>query len=458
MKASLQKGILCVHLSEGVAVLDTGSPVSLGDGNTFNLDGIFVKTNKTMLSYSWDLIKNSIPFDAAALFGTDQLTGGSLCIDIHGESVTFDDPLQSGESMEMIAGVPVISVRINDINGRFFFDTGASICYVTDEKIVNTTKQIGNFDDFHPILGKFTTNLFSSKLNFGDKSMNVEVGILPKDFCLMLDQFGIDGIIGTNSIKNNPIRLDFTNNLYQFPEKRNTLPHDTWADSYDLIFDESFGSLLRDITNQTLEIVSTLSEPGELILDVGSGTGRMTRPLLESNYAVTALDPSSGMINKLRNNIQENNNLQFLNCAAHKLDQTDKYNGAICLFTVTSYWIDENALRDSLIAIYQALLPGGWFIVDRTLRSSFSNTIFENDKVKRSAIVEHLGDDIFQFSEKSIIKSKNKKIKLVDDSFKIKFWEEDIFLDNLLSIGFNLEKDLSKSFHGSGASFYLLRK
>jgi hypothetical protein len=109
------------------------------------------------------------------------------------------------------------------------------------------------------------------------------------------------------------------------------------------------------------------------------------------------------------------------------------------------------------VSYYNALLPGGWLIIDRTFRGSFSNTAFHNEKIHRQTTVEDLGGDIYRYTEKSmVIGSCN--TESANDSFLIRFWEEDVFLDYVLAIGFILEKDLSQDFAGSGASFYLLRK
>lgn len=46
-------------------------------------------------------------------------------------------------------------------------------------------------------------------------------------------------------------------------------------------------------------------EPGESVLDMGCGTGALTLPLAEQGHAVTAADFSSGMLDMLRQNLNE---------------------------------------------------------------------------------------------------------------------------------------------------------
>ena len=236
-----------------------------------------------------------------------------------------------------------------------------------------------------------------------------------------------------------------------------SIPHDSWANSYDQLFEASFGSRLSNFTDLTMKLVLELSEPAESILDIGAGTGRMSLPLIESNFYVSSLDPSAGMLSQLANKLPNHPNLELIHCPIANLEMHESYNGALCIFTVSSYWLDEPTLANSLRSIYNALLPNGWLIIDRTLKSSFSDTIFQNERIQREAMIEDLGGDIFRFTEQSTISSSN-NIKQINDSFLIRYWEEDLFMDHVVATGFNLEQDLSQAFASSGANFYLLRK
>ena len=236
-----------------------------------------------------------------------------------------------------------------------------------------------------------------------------------------------------------------------------SVPHDSWANSYDQLFEASFGSHLANLTDLTMEIVLELSEPSESILDIGAGTGRMSLPLIESNFYVSSLDPSAGMLSQLAKKLPNHPNLELIHCPVAELEMHERHHGALCIFTVSSYWLDESTLANSLRSIYNALLPNGWLIIDRTLKTSFSDTVFQNEKIQRQAMIEDLGGDLYRFTEQSTISSSN-NIKQINDSFLIRYWEEDLFLDHVKATSFSVEQDLSQVFASSGASFYLLRK
>ena len=50
MRVSLHNGVVCAELDSGPVILDTGSPVSLGDGSTYMLDGVACQTQPSLLS------------------------------------------------------------------------------------------------------------------------------------------------------------------------------------------------------------------------------------------------------------------------------------------------------------------------------------------------------------------------------------------------------------------------
>ena len=457
MKIKLRSGVLCIEHVTGPVIFDTGSPVSLGSGEILDLDGVKIETKRSLMIHSWDAIQDSLPFSANALIGTDQLNQMCISIDIHNQIANWVPSLAQGSKMEMLAGVPVIEATINGRTGHFFFDTGASICYVTDEEFFTDINPTGRFDDFHPMLGEFSTDTYTCDLSMSRETTLVNVGLLPQSFALMMTPFGVDGIIGTNAILTREMQLDFENNLFQFPKANGHVPHDSWSDSYDDIFEASFGALLDEITELTMEVILQIAEPTENILDIGCGTGRMTLPLIESGFYVSALDPSAGMLKKLDEKITDQTKLELINSQVSDLNLQEEFEGALCLFTVSSYWLDEIALHNSIKAIYRSLVPNGWLIIDRTLLSSFTNTSFITDAVNRSSTVENLTEDLYRFTEDSVV-SDEQGPRRAFDSFLIRYWDEDVFLKKITQIGFILEENLSKDFEGAGASFYLLRK
>jgi trans-aconitate 2-methyltransferase len=96
---------------------------------------------------------------------------------------------------------------------------------------------------------------------------------------------------------------------------------------------------------------------GELILDVGCGTGQLTAKIAESGAEVIGIDSATTMIEQARQNYP---NLRFEVADTRNL-QIDKSLDAV-FSNATLHWVKE---ADAAIAsIYQALKPGGRFVAE----------------------------------------------------------------------------------------------
>jgi 2-polyprenyl-3-methyl-5-hydroxy-6-metoxy-1,4-benzoquinol methylase len=77
-------------------------------------------------------------------------------------------------------------------------------------------------------------------------------------------------------------------------------PHDNWAEVYDEVYTATFGDSYTMITRIALEIIQEKTELGAEILDIGAGTGRLSIPLLQRGYSVSAVDASTKMLDVLK--------------------------------------------------------------------------------------------------------------------------------------------------------------
>ena len=75
--------------------------------------------------------------------------------------------------------------------------------------------------------------------------------------------------------------------------------HDSWAKVYDLAYQESFGSFYKGLTELTLSVIQEEISKESEVVDFGAGTGRLSCPLSDLGYQVTAVDASSEMLKEL---------------------------------------------------------------------------------------------------------------------------------------------------------------
>ena len=457
MRASLYSGVVCVDLDGRLLILDTGSPVSLGDGSTHVLDGIACQTHPSLLLYSWDSVRESIPFDVSALIGTDQLEQSAFKLDINNSRFEWTPPFNEGKPMKQMTGVPVVGVQLMESEHSFFLDTGASITYVTSERLLEGFDRVGEMEDFHPLIGKFTAPIYDGTVDFAGVSMNTRLGVLPSVFSMSMEPFGITGILGTDILSKGVLSLDLKNELFSFVlgDEKKHIPHDSWAAEYDALFDASFGTFLQHFTDLTVETISSLHPAPAAVLDVGAGTGRLSIPLAESGYSVTAVDPSRAMLDQLTHRSPGEVKTHVSAIETFAIDE--QFDLAVCVFTVSSYWLTEAQLLASLQVIHDHLVPGGSLIIDRTDEAAFVDTVVETDFVRREARVTPLGDSLFQFTENSEVID-DLGPRSVTDTFEIRYWTEEEMLEAVHAVGFVEVEDLSKRFAGSGASFYCMTR
>lgn len=457
MNLFLRHGVVCVEQDGSTIILDTGSPVSLGDGSTYSIEGIDCKTQESLLLYSWEKVKESIPFEVAALIGTDQLAQSPFNLNFGDALFEWIPPLINGSAFTRIMGVPVVDVSCNGKVEKFFLDTGASITYVVDESLLLGLEKFDDVEDFHPFTGKFTTPVYRAEVVFDGVQVVSTVGVLPGLLAMSMIPLGLTGIVGTDTLRQGSLAIDLDNQRVQFNKSVNqSIPHDSWAGEYDTLFDASFGMLLEQLTDLTLEKIASCVSPPANILDVGAGTGRLSIPLLDRGYSVTAVDPSIAMLNQL----SQKPGGELVTCYGVRVDElssSEPFDLAVCVFTVSSYWISEDLLRSSLKSICDHLKPRGSLIIDRTSEYAFTGTTIDTEEISRRATVDHVEDNLYRFSENSTVQT-DQGSKVVSDSFDIRYWTEQELFSAAEDVGFVLKEDLSNQFRGSGSSFYHFKK
>ena len=185
---------------------------------------------------------------------------------------------------------------------------------------------------------------------------------------------------------------------------------------YDLMNDiMSFGTH-RLWKKRLIEIMNINSK--DKIIDVGSGTGDLTKIILKENQNVLiySVDLNLEMLNeaKKRFNDQQKKNIKFINANAENLpfenNFFDKYVISFCLRNITYI---EKALYES----FRILKPGGIFycLEFSAPASSVINKIYSKYKNK---IVPFMGEKVannknaYKYLEESISQFPNQKILL----------------------------------------------
>jgi len=113
-------------------------------------------------------------------------------------------------------------------------------------------------------------------------------------------------------------------------------------------------------------ILSILSvKPGARFLDIGCGFGRHSLELARRGFNVLGIDPSAAMIDAAQERAAGENRIPvFRQERGQGLRLHNEFDAAICLFTTLGQVEDHKDNLPLLHNAYQALLPGGNFILE----------------------------------------------------------------------------------------------
>jgi len=238
----------------------------------------------------------------------------------------------------------------------------------------------------------------------------------------------------------------------------NLNPHSSWADVYDLAYERSFGQLYNELTRATIQVIADRIRPNGKILDYGAGTGRLSIPLAQKGFDVTAVEPCAEMLGQL---MQKKQSGMILNPVCSKMAD---YNGhmefdiALCVFSVLLYLLDEDLLRKSLEQAYASLKPSGMLLIDIPSRALFQSYSRKDHFIERTVLIIEQPDNIFIYSENLKVRQSNGDESSYSDEFHIRYWPTEIVRKVLEDVGFVTDADLSNHFAGTGAHYWLMKK
>jgi SAM-dependent methyltransferase len=236
-----------------------------------------------------------------------------------------------------------------------------------------------------------------------------------------------------------------------------TIPHASWADVYDMVYERSFGMLYHQLTEITVETIDTITKPQAKIIDFGAGTGRLSIPLSKSGYMVTAIEPSKEMLEQLK---KKDTLLSVKTIVSTMQDYKSRGDQdlALCVFTVLLYLLGENSLTRALTTAYDSLKDNALFLIDIPSKSLFYGYVFSDEVISRSVNIHPIDNDLYEYTENLTISFSNEEDIEYSDTFQIKYWSQDIVIDILIELGFTLETDLSEEFAGTGSQYFIFRK
>jgi SAM-dependent methyltransferase len=110
-----------------------------------------------------------------------------------------------------------------------------------------------------------------------------------------------------------------------------------------------------------LELLASVRARDGLVVEIGCGSGLLTRHLVEAGHRVIATDASEAMLDLARRHIPEARGIERLRLPDDAVPRAD---AIVSVGHVLSYLDDELSIDKALIALAEALRPGGLLAID----------------------------------------------------------------------------------------------
>jgi SAM-dependent methyltransferase len=127
------------------------------------------------------------------------------------------------------------------------------------------------------------------------------------------------------------------------------------------VFDQGYGFHAEACAPGILALLEPVRKRQGLVLEIGCGTGLLTRRLVEAGHRVIATDASPAMLELTRAAVTGAEDIRILVLPDDPLPAVDAVVG---IGHALNYLSDAAAVRRGLAALADALLPGGLLAVD----------------------------------------------------------------------------------------------
>jgi SAM-dependent methyltransferase len=128
-----------------------------------------------------------------------------------------------------------------------------------------------------------------------------------------------------------------------------------------LVHHQGFGFHADACAPGILELLRAVRERDGLVVEVGCGSGLLTRHLLDAGHRVVATDASPAMLALAREVAPDAEDIRPLVLPADPIPRSD---AVVSIGHALNYLPDETAIDRALVAIADALRPGGVLAID----------------------------------------------------------------------------------------------
>ena len=201
---------------------------------------------------------------------------------------------------------------------------------------------------------------------------------------------------------------------------------------------------------------------GKKIMEIGCGTGEISKRLADCGYEVCGIDISEEML-KIAGTKYPNLNIKKEDMRTIKIES--EFDAIVCVFDALNYLQNFEELKLSFENIKRALKPNGFFLFDilnrKMIDSMFPEDIFADDRENMSIIWKHSYEeeiDLDKISASFFIREERNSYKRYDEVFYKKIYSGKLILQVIKDTGFELiSKEVNTEIAGPRMVYILKR-
>ena len=155
--------------------------------------------------------------------------------------------------------------------------------------------------------------------------------------------------------------------------------YDAFASAYDALNSDADYTAMADHIDK---VFARSNIPrSSLVLDLGCGTGMLTRELDARGYDMTGVDSSEEMLGKAYENSAQSGKILYLCQDITEFELYGTVAAAVCTTDTLNHLMDDESVAKVFSLLHNYLDPGGIFIFDVNSEYKFSSVYGQNDYV-----------------------------------------------------------------------------
>lgn len=214
--------------------------------------------------------------------------------------------------------------------------------------------------------------------------------------------------------------------------------YNEFSNVYDrLVFDIDYENHSR-IIKENVDFKESMN-----ILEIGIGTGNMTKYFIENSKEYFGLDPSVEMLEIASNKLIDYSNIRYLNIGIEDLENKDYFDFAFSTLDTINYLKDYGTVKKSFENIYNSLKHGSYFSFDVNSLDKIENVLGDNSYVYEYENIFYTWQNEYDFENKEVdmildfFVEEEGVYKRITEYQHQKYYSPDILKEMLSEIGFN---------------------